>query len=64
MSKPAWGKFPYPNKAFLYSGATLKKEWSRLHRGDCEPFPDSDAALDAWRSYHAGYFSMAVYMGL
>jgi len=64
MSKPAWGKFPYPNKAFLYSGAALKKEWSRLHRGDCEPFPDSDAALDAWRSYHAGDFAKAVDLGL
>ena len=41
--KTAWKKFPYADKAYDYSGAALKKAWSALHRGDCEPFPD-----EAW----------------
>ena len=64
MTKSNWSKFPYPNKEFLYAGAALKKNWPRLHRGDCEPYPDSDAVLDAWRSYHAGDFAKAVEAGL
>ena len=43
MAKTAWKKFPYADKAYDYSGAALKKAWSALHRGDCEPFPD-----EAW----------------
>ena len=43
MAKTAWNKFPKPDKAFDYAGATLKKAWPDLHRGDCEPFPD-----EAW----------------
>jgi hypothetical protein len=43
MAKSAWKKFPYPDKAFEYAGAALKKAWPDLHRGDCEPFPD-----EAW----------------
>lgn len=64
MTKLAWSIFPFPNNEFLYPGAALKKNWPRLHRGDCEPYPDSDAALDAWRSYHAGNFAKAVETGL
>jgi len=43
MAKQAWKKFPYPDKAYDYAGAALKKNWAALHRGDCEPFPD-----EAW----------------
>ena len=43
MAKPAWKSFPYPDKAYDYAGAALKKNWAALHRGDCEPFPD-----EAW----------------
>ncbi len=39
----AWAKFPYPDKSFQYTAATLKKSWDRLHTGDAEPFPKSDA---------------------
>jgi tetratricopeptide (TPR) repeat protein len=35
-----WKSFPHENSAFLYEGAALKKHWARLHRCDCEPFPD------------------------
>jgi tetratricopeptide (TPR) repeat protein len=41
MPKQAkWRSFPHPNTAFSYEGAALKKHWHKLHRGDCEPFPD------------------------
>lgn len=32
-------KFPYPASDYQFGGAALRKHWSRLHRGDCEPFP-------------------------
>ena len=39
-----WTRFPHPDKAYAYDGAALKKNWARLHRGDCEPFR-KDAAV-------------------
>jgi hypothetical protein len=60
----AWNKFPYPEKAYAYPGAALQKSWERLHRGDCEPFPEDAKVQDAWRSYHAGDFGKAVESGL
>ncbi len=38
-----WGRFPHDAKSFDYGGAKLKKHWARLHRGDCESFPDEHA---------------------
>ena len=60
----AWKKFPYPDQAYSYPGAALEKNWARLHRGDCEPFPADAKLQDAWRSYHAGDFGQAVESGL
>jgi hypothetical protein len=40
MSKPRWKAFPHADAAYDYSGTKLAKAWPRLHRGDCEPFPD------------------------
>ncbi|EXI83750.1 MAG: putative O-linked N-acetylglucosamine transferase, SPINDLY family [Candidatus Accumulibacter sp. BA-94] len=60
----AWNKFPHPDKAYSHAGATLQKNWARLHRGDCEPFPADTKLQDAWRSYHAGDFEQAVAAGL
>ena len=60
----AWKKFPFPDPAFDYPGNTLKKNWARLHRGDCEPFPADSTAQEAWRAYHAGDFAKAVTLGL
>jgi tetratricopeptide (TPR) repeat protein len=31
----------YEGEVFDYAGPALKKNWARLHRGDCEPFPDA-----------------------
>lgn len=60
----AWQPFPHTNPTYNYSGSLLEKNWARLHRGDCEPFPADDKVRDAWRSYHAGDFGAAVELGL
>jgi len=36
-----WHAFEGRTDGFDYEGPTLKKNWARLHRGDCEPFPDA-----------------------
>jgi tetratricopeptide (TPR) repeat protein len=64
MAKPKWTPFPYPDKAFTYTGDALKKHWGRLHRGDCEPFPKDPGVQEAWRQYHRGAFEQAVALGL
>src|SRR5664279_3236045 len=58
-----WAKFPHPDKRFAYDTASLKKNWARLHRGDCETFPKDAGAQDAWRHFHAGDFAAAVETG-
>jgi tetratricopeptide (TPR) repeat protein len=59
----AWAKFPYPDKAFHYTPATLKKAWDRLHKGDAEPYPKSDEVVEAWIAFHAGEFQKAAELG-
>ncbi len=59
-----WAPFPYADKAYEYTAASLKKSWERLHRGDCEPLPGEPKALEAWIAYHAGRFEQAVELGL
>jgi tetratricopeptide (TPR) repeat protein len=63
-AKPAWTKFPHADKAFVFAGAALKKNWERLHRGDREPFPADTAVQEAWRLYHQGEFRAAFDAGL
>jgi hypothetical protein len=63
-AKSAWAKFPHADKAFVYAGAALKKNWERLHRGDQEPFPVDPAVQEAWRLYHQGQFQAACEAGL
>lgn len=43
MKKPRWKIFPHASKAFEHREAALKKNWPRLHKGDCEPFPDAES---------------------
>lgn len=62
--KSAWAAFPYPDAAFDYAGAGLKKHWARLHLGDREPFPKEPQLAEAWRSFHRGDFQQAVELGL
>jgi len=59
-----WVDFPYADERYEYTPAMLKKRWSRLHRGDCEPFPKDDAVIAAWIDYHAGRFGRAIEGGL
>jgi tetratricopeptide (TPR) repeat protein len=64
MAKAKWKPFPYPDKAYDYAGGALKKNWDRLHRGDCEPYPKDSRVQEAWRAYHRGDFAEAVALGL
>ena len=41
MAKARWKAFPFGDAAYDHSGAALKAHWPRLHRGDCEPYPDA-----------------------
>ena len=59
-----WTAFPHADKAYVYDAATLKKNWDRLHRGDCEPFPKDAKVQQAWIAYHAGEFEKAAELGL
>jgi tetratricopeptide (TPR) repeat protein len=60
----SWAKFPYADKKYVYTAATLKKAWDRLHKGDAEPFPKDEAVVDAWIAFHAGEFQKAHDLGL
>lgn len=59
-----WTKFPHPETGYVYTAATLKKNWARLHRGDCEPFPKDDGVVQAWIAFHTGDFENAHALGL
>jgi tetratricopeptide (TPR) repeat protein len=59
-----WARFPYADKRYLHTAATLKKGWSRLHLGDQEPHPKDGAVVDAWIAFHAGDFEQAAKSGL
>jgi len=59
-----WVKFPYAEPQYTYKAASLKKAWSRLHCGDCEPFPKDTAVVEAWIAFHAGEFRRATDLGL
>ena len=41
MNTQDWAGFPHDNASFDYPGDALFAAWDELHRGDCEPFPDS-----------------------
>jgi len=60
----AWTKFPFADDAYVYTPASLKKAWARLHAGDAEPFPKDAALIDAWIAFHAGEFEKAAKLGL
>ena len=64
MATPKWKAFAHPDKAFAYPADTLKKNWDRLHRGDCEPYPKDAGAQQAWRLFHQGKFAESVAAGL
>jgi tetratricopeptide (TPR) repeat protein len=59
-----WAKFPYADRKYVQTAASLKKAWDRLHRGDLEPMPKDAAVVDAWIAFHAGEFDKAAEKGL
>ncbi len=59
-----WARFPYPEKKYGHTAASLKKAWGRLHAGDQEPYPKDAALVDAWIAFHAGDFEQAAKTGL
>ena len=63
MAKSKWAPFPHPAKTYVYAGDALKKNWDKLHRGDCEPFPKDERVQEAWRLFHEGKFADAVAAG-
>jgi hypothetical protein len=64
MAKAKWAAFPHPAKAFAYAGDALKKGWDKLHRGDCEPYPEDADVQEAWRLFHQGKFAEALAAGM
>jgi len=56
-------RFPYDPKPYSYDGEALRRSWNRLHKGDCEPYPDAAAVQQAWRAFHRGDFTDAIARG-
>ena len=58
-----WTPFPHAGD-YAFDAASLKKNWPRLHQGDCEPLPKAAAVLQAWVLFHNGAFEQAAEAGL
>ena len=58
-----WTAFPHPGD-YAFDAASLKKNWARLHQGDCEPLPKEAEVLQAWVFFHNGEFQNAAEAGL
>jgi len=58
-----WTPFPHAGD-YDWDTTRLKKQWARLHRGDCEPLPQDAAVLAAWVLFHNGEFQKAAEAGL
>jgi hypothetical protein len=48
----------------LFDGERLREHWSRLHKGDAEPWPTDPALRHAWVLFHNGDFQRAAQAGL
>ncbi len=58
-----WTAFPHAGD-YDWDATSLKKQWARLHQGDCEPLPKDAAVLAAWVLFHNGEFQKAAEAGL
>lgn len=58
-----WMPCPIDTSDLDLSGEKLREQWDKLHRGNKEPFPESEQVQDAWRQYHLGNFARAVEIG-
>ncbi|MEE4144450.1 MAG: hypothetical protein V2I26_06585 [Halieaceae bacterium] len=59
-----WQPCPGDIGAPALSGDNLGRQWTQLHAGDLEPYPQNPTLQDAWRRYHEGDFARAVVSGL
>ena len=58
-----WTAFPHTGD-YSFDAASLKKNWVRLHQGDCEALPRDAAVLQAWVFFHNGEFQKAFEAGV
>lgn len=58
-----WTPFPHAGEC-PFDAYGVKKNWSRLHRGDVEPLPGNARVLEAWALLHSGEFQRATRAGL
>lgn len=58
-----WTPFPHAGE-YAFDAASVKKNWARLHQGDCEPLSKDAAVLQAWVLFHNGEFQKAAEAGL
>jgi len=58
-----WTPFPYVGD-YEFDATSLKRNWARLHTGDCEPLPKEAAVLQAWVLFHNGEFQQAAEAGI
>ena len=58
-----WTRFPHVNE-YRFDATRLRKQWPRLHAGDCEPLPQDARVLQAWVMCHNGEFQDAAEAGL
>jgi hypothetical protein len=58
-----WTSFPSTVNP-RYDSGMLQRQWSRLHMGDAEPWPERADVLAAWVLFHNGEFQRAAIEGL
>ena len=58
-----WTPFPWTVNPRFDIGL-LQRQWSRLHMGDAEPWPERADVLEAWIQFHNGEFQRAALSGL
>ena len=59
----AWTPFPWAVTP-RFDSNQLQRQWSRLHMGDAEPWPEREDVLAAWVLFHNGEFQRAAVEGL
>ncbi len=59
-----WTASPLTEEGHRLDLARLERLWSRLHRGDAEPWPEEPELQSAWLAFHNGAFQRATEAGL
>ena len=62
-SMAKWTAFPHLGD-YSFDAASVKKNWARLHQGDCEPLPKEAAVIAAWVLFHNGEYQKAFDAGM